>query len=241
MKCLADYALDPISNDEIEALLEKKDYASVLEHNILLVHTVAIDFRSFRNTLFPDLVQEGCMGLLRACELYEPNHGATFATYSIMWIKQRMRLYLVKEYDIRLPTNVFNSVSKYKKLKSELDREPTIPEVMEILGCSAIRVKSIRKAAKISYSEDSKCIKLAGKYKDSCPSLLIQESINRGWHLLNPREQNIVTMRFGLDGNPPQTLEEVSQVIGRTGERVRQIQNDALRKLKPFMLEHRND
>ena len=237
MTHLSDHALKPLSNTEIIKLLKKEDYEAVLKHNLLLVYKVATDFRNSKDPIYLDLVQEGCTGLLHACSKYDASHGAQFSSYAALWMKQRMRLLLTREHDIRLPANMHSRVHVVRKLIASLDRDITIADIMEATKTPKSTARIILMASKTGYVEDTKLALKVCSAKDRCPTVAIRESMKLGWHLLTEKEATIVTARFGLDGNTPQTLEEVSHLIRRTRERVRQIQNDALRKLKPYLKE----
>ncbi len=222
--------------------------------NLRLVVKIAHDFKNSGLAL-QDLISEGNIGLMRAAEKFDPAKGAKFSSYAAWWIKQAMRRALVeKSKTIRIP---ITSAGKIKKIKSirinlteKLGRDPTDQEIAGQTDFSARVVSRLRRS-------DLKTVSLHepvsqdrdGWVKDFIPDrdALIPdavldetefaENLNRTLQRLDKRERTILLMRYGLDGTPPKTLEEVSKTIGRTRERVRQIQNKALAKLRLYMRE----
>jgi len=239
-----------IHSDNSEA---HDDARSVLiKANLRLVVKIAHDFKGLGLPLL-DLISEGNIGLMRAVEKFDPSKGAKFSSYAAWWIKQSMRRALANQSrTIRIPVQSAGKINKIKsvrmKLTEELGREPTDAEIAEHLDFSERTVAGLRLADLRTFSlHDPIQQGEDGEFQDIIPDRGAQtpdrilgdvESVDRLLNLLNDldeREQMILKMRFGLDGQHPRTLEEVSQEIGRTRERVRQIQNQALSKLRSML------
>jgi len=249
----------PLINIQEECILaarikkgDDEAWAKLIQSNLRLVVKIAHDFKGPGLPL-QDLISEGNIGLMRAAQKFDPAKGAKFSSYAAWWIKQAMRRALLeKSKCIRIPVTSAGKINKIRRARAELreklDREPTNYEVSQKVDFSE------RVVSRLSHVE-LKCVSLqdpisaneTGWLRDLIPDESVQmpdeilseqqtaDRLNRLLQKLDKRERTILFMRYGLDGRPPKTLEEVSKIIGRTRERVRQIQKRALAKLRSQM------
>ena len=220
--------------------------------NLRLVVKIAHDFKGLGLSL-NDLVAEGNVGLMHAVEKFDPNKGAKFSSYSSWWIKKGIRQALANQGRvIRIPVQSSTRISKIFaakiKLSEQLGREPTNLEISLRVGFTERSVASLIVSnvvvsslhAPVNQGEQGEFINLIPDQTVEAPDDLLNksESITRlmkFYKRLGERERLVLKLRYGLGGGREKTLEEVSKAIGRTRERVRQIQNQALVKLKSFL------
>ncbi len=223
--------------------------AKIVRANLRLVVKIANEFLN-RGLSKHDLISEGNIGLMTAAEKFDPSKGAKFSTYSTWWIKQAMRRAIAEQSrTIRIPVQSVSKINKIKRaqreMKAHLGRVPTNNEIAEHLELSPRTVRELRHASLNTSSLNEPIIDgEAGEMQDFIsdkPELSPDnvlgdiESLKHLYVLVErlcEREQQVLKMRFGLDGNPVMTLEDVGLAVGCTRERVRQIQNKAIKKLQ---------
>ena len=228
---------------------DKKARERMIKANLRLVVKIAREYEDYGMPLL-DLINEGNMGLMKAVERFDPTKGAKLSTYSSWWIKQAIKRALANQSKtIRLPIHVVDKLFHMRhaavKLQEVLGREPTDEELGDELGMSAKKVNQLRTAAIRPASleaplGDDDTSRIADVVKDESadtPYEQLEEKTNTTMlrdlvATLPTREAEILRYRFGLDGDQERTLEEVGAKFGVTRERIRQIQNVALAKLR---------
>jgi len=228
---------------------DRKARDHMIRANLRLVVKIAHDYDGLGLPLL-DLINEGNLGLMKAVERFDPAKGGKLSTYAAWWIKQSIKRALANQAKtIRLPVHLVDKISRMRRIAMKLHevfgREPTDEELAEELGISPgkvaqLRMASIRPAsldAPIGDDESNTYAELVQDERAEDPyeqleektvTHMLGELITR----LDPREQQILRYRFGLGGGTEKTLEEVGAHFGVTRERIRQIQNLALAKLR---------
>ncbi|HLX96818.1 MAG TPA: RNA polymerase sigma factor RpoD/SigA [Verrucomicrobiae bacterium] len=244
--------LTPQEEIELAARIKKGDKKAreqMIKANLRLVVKIARDYDGIGLPLL-DLISEGNIGLMKAVERFDPRKGGKLSTYGSWWIKQSIKRALANQSKtIRLPVHLVDKISKMRrvamKLQEELGREPTDEELADELGMTGARVRQMRMASIRPASldapigdddsnnfsdlvEDENAITPYQDLEDKTVTGMLQDMVKH----LDPREATILRYRFGLDGGSEKTLEEVGEKFGVTRERVRQIQNLALKKLR---------
>ena len=231
---------------------DKKAREQMIKANLRLVVKIAHDYEGLGLPLL-DLISEGNIGLMKAVERFDPAKGGKLSTYGAWWIKQSIKRALANQSKtIRLPVHLVDKISKMRrtahKLQEILGREPTDEELAEDLGMTPTRVTQLRTAAirpasldaPIGDDESNNFAEIVQdenadtpyqELEDKTVTGMLQEMVKK----LDKREATILQYRFGLDGGNERTLEEVGVRFGVTRERVRQIQNIALTKLRKMI------
>ncbi len=197
--------------------------------NLRFVVSVAKQYQN-QGLSLPDLINEGNLGLIKAAQRFDETRGFKFISYAVWWIRQSILQALAEQSRIvRLPLNKIGSINKinktYAKLEQEFEREPNAEEIAEVLEITEAEVKESMKNAGRHISMDAPLV------QDEDNTMLRKE-IDRAISTLTQREQDVVRLYFGLNGSHPMTLEEIGEKFDLTRERVRQIKEKAIRRLK---------
>jgi RNA polymerase primary sigma factor len=226
--------------------------ALMIRANLRLVVKIAHDYSNLGLPLL-DLISEGNIGLMKAVERFDPKKGGKLSTYGAWWIKQSIKRALANQAKtIRLPVHLVDKISKMKRaahrLSEQLGREPTDEELarqihLPVAKVTQLRTISVRPAsldAPIGDDDATAFGEVVGDEGAATPFEMLRDKTMRDevrdlLHELDEREAEILVLRFGLDGNKTLTLEDVGRKFKVTRERVRQIQNIALTKLRRLM------
>ena len=232
---------------------DKEALKKLVEGNLRFVVNVAKNFMGWGVPL-TDLIAAGNLGLIEAAKRFDPDRDVKFISYAVWWIRQAIMQTIFQQTGaVRIPVKESLFISKvketYEKLKEQLKREPTIEEIAKEVDASPKKVRNALQVVRIPYSldkplgeeEDLTLLDLLSKKgTEDVEKEIVEESLhkelNKLLNALDERERAIIEYRFGLKGEEPKTLTEVGEILGISRERVRQLEQRALKKLRTLAI-----
>ena len=228
---------------------DKEARSHMIRANLRLVVKIAQDYAGYGLPI-SDLISEGNIGLMKAVERFDPKKGGKLSTYAAWWIKQSIKRALANQSKtIRLPVHMVDKIAKMRRISTilaeALGREPTDEELAEEIGLPRRKLAMLKQAsqrptsldAPINEGEATEYGEIIGDERAANPLEMLSDKNLHGQldgllSVLDDRERKIIDERFGLTGKKPMTLEEVGRQFGVTRERIRQLQNSALTKMR---------
>lgn len=227
---------------------DKRALERLTKANLRFVVSVAKQYQN-QGLSLPDLINEGNVGLIKAAEKFDETRGFKFISYAVWWIRQSILQAIAEQSRlVRLPLNQVGSVNKItrelNKFEQEHERKPSVDEIAERVDLPEDKIADAMKAnsrhvsmdAPIADGEDSSMIDFLAGDSSNTDRELVTESlkaeVSRILKLLTDKEQKVVRAFFGIDGSPEMTLDEIGEKYNLTRERVRQIKEKALRRLR---------
>lgn len=242
------------TKEELELGKQIKEFNSdiakrkLIQANLRLVVSIAKKYIG-QGVLFMDLVQEGSLGLIKAAEKFDYSKNFKFSTYATWWIKQTIiRAISNNSRTIRIPVHMADKIRKYNKTYMEMNlkfnREPTDEEIAEKMGLPIKKLETIKNSMikepisiETPVTDDLNIGDYLEDKTQNMPDIkagkeIIKDKIDELIDSLDERERKIITYRFGMNGETPKTLEELGKALGYSKERIRQIENDTLKKIR---------
>ncbi len=231
---------------------------AMIEHNLRLVVSIAKTYMN-RGLPFPDLIEEGNLGLMHALDKFEPQRGFRFSTYATWWIRQSIEKALMSQVrTVRLPVHVIREINQVLRARRYLEqalasegRSPDIDDIASLTGKTIEDVADALAMAEHTTSLDaprhldpgSSLLDLISDERSAGPDhevekTQVEEKLRSWLKGLKDDQRKVITRRYGLDNQEPATLEELSKEVGLSKERIRQIQQEALVKLKKYLQSH---